>query len=246
MIRKPSKWVARLDQIFYPGYEDRWDDELFSRVIGERLQPEFEVIDVGAGAGIVTQMNFRGRVKRIVGVDPDPRVAENPTLDEGHVGRGEAIPYPDESFDLAFSDHVLEHVENPRALFREVWRVLKPGGRYLFKTPNRRHYVPLVARLTPLSFHQLVNRLRGLDDEDSFPTLYRVNTPEDIRAVAAETGFVVEKIDLLDGRPEYMRISAPTYVLGWMAERANHHIPALARFRPGIIAALQKPARPSA
>ena len=38
---------------------------------------------------------------------------------------------------------------------------LKPGGCFFGKTPNRNHYMPLAARLTPLSFHKWFNKKRG-------------------------------------------------------------------------------------
>ena len=104
------------------------------------------MLDLGAGAGIVPEMNFKGHARRVCGVDPDPRVADNPHLDEGREGVGESIPYPDASFDVVVSDNVFEHLDNPLAVFREVHRVLRPGGLLLAKTPNRWHYVAIGAR----------------------------------------------------------------------------------------------------
>ena len=46
------------------------------------------------------------------------------------------LPYPDASFDLVTCSEVLEHVENYRAVLREIRRVLKPGGLMVITTPN--------------------------------------------------------------------------------------------------------------
>jgi hypothetical protein len=54
------------------------------------LNPNAHVLDLGAGAGIVPEMNFRGLAARVCGVDPDPRVLQNRHLDEGKIGYGEA------------------------------------------------------------------------------------------------------------------------------------------------------------
>ncbi|MFC7692923.1 class I SAM-dependent methyltransferase [Paeniroseomonas aquatica] len=54
------------------------------------------------------------------------------------VGEGEALPFPDLSFDRILLVHGLEHAENARRLLREAWRVLKDDGRLLVVTPNRR------------------------------------------------------------------------------------------------------------
>ncbi len=233
--------VAWLDRRLYPRFERNWDDRLFRERILARLGPTTELLDLGAGAGIVPAMDFRGRAGRVCGVDPDPRVAENPYLDEGRVGVGEAIPYPDQSFDLVFADNVLEHLERPDLVFAEVARVLKPGGRFLAKTPNAWHYMPLIARLTPHGFHQWVNRWRGRAEVDIFPTRYRANTPGTLERLAAGAGLVVTRCELIEGRPEYLRMTAPTYVLGWAYERLVNAVPSLAPLRILLVAELTKP-----
>ena len=45
-------------------------------------------------------MNFKAHAKRVCGLDPDPRVVDNPYLHEAKVGLGERIPWPDGTFDV--------------------------------------------------------------------------------------------------------------------------------------------------
>src|SRR5690606_33457158 len=194
------------------------------RVIA-RLTPDSTILDLGAGAGIVKQMDFRGHAARICGVDLDPRVEQNPFLDEGRVADGATIPYPDATFDLVFADNVLEHLVDPVSVFREVFRVLKPGWHFLFKTPNKNHYMPVISRLTPHAFHRYVNRKRGRAEDDTFPTHYRANSRADIARVAAASGFVVENIEFIEGRPEYLRMFTATYLVGLAYERLVNGVP---------------------
>ncbi|MBX9758775.1 MAG: class I SAM-dependent methyltransferase [Beijerinckiaceae bacterium] len=239
-----SRLVEWLDGKLYPGVGRNWDDEIFRERILRTLTPGAMLLDVGAGAGVVKQMDFRGRAARVCGVDLDPRVTENPFLDEGRLADAGRIPYDDATFDVAFADNVMEHLDEPALVFAEIARVLKPGGTLLFKTPNRTHYMPAIARATPHRFHQLVNRRRGRKEMDTFPTRYRANSPRQVAALAAATGFAIESIDRIEGRPEYMRISGPTYMLGAAYERAVNATDLLARFRILLIAQLRRTGTP--
>jgi ubiquinone/menaquinone biosynthesis C-methylase UbiE len=233
--------VEWMDRTFYPEYGKNWDDLMFREAILANLSPSSTVLDVGAGAGIVEAMNFRDKVARICGVDLDERVAGNPMLHEGRVADAAHIPYPDASFDLIFADNVMEHLERPTEVFTELARVLKPGGKLLFKTPNRTHYMPMIARMTPHWFHQYYNRKRGRDAEDTFPTCYRANARRDIELLAGGAGLVVSRVKLIEGRPEYLRMSALTYVAGLLYERFVNATEAMAGIRILIIAELRKP-----
>lgn len=48
----------------------------------------------------------------------------------------EALPYPDTTFDLITCTEVIEHIEHYRQTFREIFRILKPGGAFIVTTPN--------------------------------------------------------------------------------------------------------------
>lgn len=234
--------TRRLDQKLYPAFERNWDDRLFrDRILIHLEQSPMDILDLGAGAGIVEQMNFRKVAAHVCGVDPDPRVVNNPYLNEGKVGFGEAVPYPDEHFHLVFADNVLEHLPKPEKVFFEVHRVLRPGGLFLAKTPNKWHYMPLIAQLTTHRFHQRINRKRGRASENTFPTQYLANTTKAIMNLAALAGFEVVQLDLIEGRPEYLRFTTPTYLVGWLYERLVNTVPGLEKFRIVMIVELRKP-----
>lgn len=234
-----------MDRILYPEFGENWDDELFRRHILGCLLPESRVLDLGAGRGNVAQMNFRSLVAHVAGVDVDPAVLTNPFLDSAAVIRMDdgRIPHGDGAFDVVFSDNVLEHLPDPLATLREVRRVLRPGGVFLAKTPNKWHYMPLVARSTPIWFHRLYNRLRGRNESDTFPTTYRCNTLGAVTRLADAAGMSVESVSFIEGRPEYLRIVAPLYVFGWLYERVVNSSARLAPLRGVMLVTLRARSR---
>ena len=116
----------------------------------------------------------------------------------------------------------------------------KARGVFLFKTPNKLHYMPMIARLTPHVFHQYVNRVRGRAEVDTFPTRYRINTKSDVQRFAQATGFDVEEIRCIEGRPEYLRMTVLTYVIGMLYERIVNLTEVFAPFRILLIGTLRK------
>ena len=225
------KIIDKLDDFFYAKLENNWDDKLFREIILRHINKDSVVLDIGAGAGIVSEMNFKQNVKFICGIDLDPRVQENPMLHEGKIADASRIPYEDEKFDLIFADNVMEHLEDPEGVFAEAKRVLKPGGLLLFKTPNRWHYMPIIARATPLSFHKFVNQLRGRAGVDTFKTFYRANSKHQVNAVVQKIGLHVSKINLIEGRPEYLRFNTLFYCIGILYEKLVNSHSILSYFR---------------
>jgi SAM-dependent methyltransferase len=233
--------VDWIDDHFYPGWQSHWDDLAFAQRVERVLSRNAVLLDLGAGAGIVQELNFRGKGAKVVGLDPDPRVLTNPFLDEARVGIGNEIPSTSNSFDVVVSANVFEHVDEPRAMFEEIARVLKPGGLFLLKTPNRRHYIAFIARCTPLWFHRFYNRLRGRNTGDTFSTKYKANSDSALRNLANAAVLELVDCEFIEGRPEYLRLAAATYVFGLLYERIVNRFAFLARYRAVIIATFRKP-----
>jgi SAM-dependent methyltransferase len=186
-------------------------------------------------------MNFKGLVRCVIGIDPDRSVATNPYCTAVVVAKGEHIPFRDNSFDVAYACNVVEHLEHPLEVFKEVYRVLKPGGSFFVKTPNKWHYVSMLARLTPHRFHTWYNELRGRGSEDTYPTRYKGNSRLALKRLAAQSGFLLAGVEQVEGRPEYLRLCTPTYLLGWLYERVVNSSRIFAGLRVLLIAEFHKP-----
>ena len=96
------------------------------------LAPEI-VLDIGCGTGrLLRRAALRWPSARLVGVDPAEGMIERarsltPSV-TFHIGKGEALPLPDSSVDVAFSTISFHHWEDQAAGVREVARILRPGG----------------------------------------------------------------------------------------------------------------------
>lgn len=103
------------------------------------------VLDVGCGTGIVARLAAE-RVApdgAVIGVDVNPgmlavaRSVDAPeTPIEYHEASAEAMPFPDESFDVALCQMSLQFMPNRRAALAEMRRVLVPDGRVVINVPG--------------------------------------------------------------------------------------------------------------
>lgn len=228
---------------FYPR-SSGWIDGTaeFHSICREHLKPRDKILEIGAGLSNNTS-RFLCQMGELHGVDMDPVVMENDALQEAYVITDDHYPVSDGVYDVCISDYVLEHVEYPKEHLSEVYRVLKPGGVYIFRTPNLWHYVALVARLTPYWFHILTSgRLRNHESgsHDPYPTFYRINSKKKITELARNTGFSVEAISLVEKEPSYGLISKVLFLLFVGYERIVNSSEAFAIFRANIFAVLRK------
>jgi SAM-dependent methyltransferase len=229
--------IEDLDRRFYPDPID--EHVLFDRMVHAYVGPDAVVLDAGAGRGSVFPYDYRDLAARIVGVDRDTAVLENPNVDEAAVADLAHLPYRDGEFDTIFSRFVFEHLERPGAVLRELRRVLKPGGHLLIHTPNRWHYVTLVAAVTPTRLHTWYRRRLGWTGGPAFATKYRANTPAALERLAHASGFAIRSLELLEPKPSYLALHPLAYRAGIAYERLVNRYQTLARFRANILADLQ-------
>lgn len=128
--------------------------------------PVTSLLDVGCNAGVWLRDCARHHPSaRLAGVEINAAALEQarqavPSADLHHTG-AERLPFPDQSFQYVTCMEVLEHLpgELRPAAFREIWRVLQPGGRFILTVPhagwfawldsnNMRHRLPGLYRWT--------------------------------------------------------------------------------------------------
>ncbi|HET9360668.1 MAG TPA: methyltransferase domain-containing protein [Vicinamibacterales bacterium] len=105
------------------------------------------VLEFGAGTGtFIQRLSAEGPVGILTGADLLPRPQRLPdSVNWIQADLNLPLPCGDESFDAIVSTEVIEHLENPRAVFREFSRLLRPGGYLLLTTPNQESIRSLAA-----------------------------------------------------------------------------------------------------
>lgn len=130
--------------------------ELFQRHISDRDR----CLDVGCGDGGTSGVWCQERAASYVGVDVSEAavaVARDRGLDARRIADASALPFPEDSFDVAVCVEVLEHLFQPQLAVAEIARVLRPGGRLIATVPNVAHWRSrvdaLVGRWNPRGDH---------------------------------------------------------------------------------------------
>ena len=169
----------------------------YARFLVERLDGVSRWLDVGCGRQVVPpdkmsleeQRACFGKVPFLVGIDVDQAILQHPLLKARVIGLCGALPFAADSFDLVTANMVVEHIQDPSTFLADIYRVLRPSGRFIFHTPNSLYYLVCIARVTPEFLkRKLVWILEGRRDEDIFKTYYALNTPQRVAHLAKLSG----------------------------------------------------------
>jgi SAM-dependent methyltransferase len=190
--------VSLLELVWGEGFLSPGGPAAVRAIVADHHLEELEVLDVGCGLGGIDVMLATEYGARVTGIDIEAGLVARARERVGRAGLDAQVriervepgplPFDDHSFDVVFSKDSWIHVEDKPALFGEVHRVLRPGGRMLAGDWMR----------GPEPYSREMEyffELEGLT--------YHMDTIENYGRILSQTGFT--EIELEDITAEYRR-----------------------------------------
>ncbi len=182
------------------------------------IGPGQSVLDVACGTGVLAREALK-RVRpggSIAGLDRNEgmlAVAKrtSPEID-WQPGVAEALPFADNHFDAVVSQFGLMFFDDRITALKEMWRVLRPGGRMAVAVWDALERTPGYADMTVL-----LQRLFGDRAADALRVPYVLGDPDTLLSLFAEAGIVDAQIQTPDGMARFPSIEAWVHadVKGW-------------------------------
>jgi ubiquinone/menaquinone biosynthesis C-methylase UbiE len=238
---------VKFEQVLVPGLQ--YSQSVYQDVLENYVAPDSVWLDLGCGHQILPawhaaeERKLVARCKEVVGMDYDQHsLLNHQTISRRVRGDVSSLPFRDNYFDMVTANMVVEHLSEPSAQFREVHRILKPGGLFIFHTPNAHGYSTAMARLVPDAIKgKLIYLLDGRQEEDVFETHYKANTPHQVESLARATHFKLIELKTLVTNAMFSLI-LPLAVPELLVIKLLRTEP-FKNFRTGIITVWQKPAQ---
>jgi SAM-dependent methyltransferase len=208
--------ATNYEEAIVPALTREWAPRL---VAAARIRRGDRVLDVACGTGVLSRAAAEavGPAGSVTGLDPDPGMlaiaARGAPGIAWHRGAAENLPFPDATFDAVVSQFGLMFFPGrPRGL-REMWRVLRPGGRMalavwasLDETPAYADEVALVERVAGTAAADVLRSPFVLGDRARFESTF------------TGAGITLESLTTHAGTGRFPSIRAmlETDLIGWL------------------------------
>jgi len=193
--------------------------ELYIDAIDHHVCSDTRILDIGCGHADFLKTVY-ARTPNTYGIDPDADALEKNEIVKNKItGSAEKLPFPDSSFDIVVSAWVLEHLKNPLKTFKEIHRVLSPGGKVIFLTPNAWNFNVWMIRMVPEKFHDFfTQKLYNRQENDTYPKQYKINTLKKIDKILGAAG-LRKHSTTMNGDPSYISFNKPLFKMSCLIEK---------------------------
>ena len=122
------KFYDLINTVLTFGFDKSWREKAVSNLIGN------SVLDLGSGTGAAYKqlLNFE-----TTAIEPDKKMLELNTFENKVLGSAEDLPFDNNSFDNVFCSFVWRNVTDTSKALEEVYRVLRPGGKFILLDMTR-------------------------------------------------------------------------------------------------------------
>jgi SAM-dependent methyltransferase len=134
-----------------------WDELISPLISGENKYP---IIEIGCGAGLLLE-HLAPLPQMKIGVDINSQSLTFLSSRYDQINHqnyffpvtafGESLPFTENYFGGAILSEVIEHLDDPRLIIQEAYRVLRPGGWCYLTTPNYRSFWPVMEKILDIS-----------------------------------------------------------------------------------------------
>jgi ubiquinone/menaquinone biosynthesis C-methylase UbiE len=225
-----------------------WNQEAYGERVLDYLKPGIRWLDLGCGnrllCGGLEKLESKLALRPFVGVDLS---LENLRLQRHTKWCVQAdanyLPFRSGFFDLITGNMVIEHLTNPDLTFRELNRVLAPGGTILLHTPNLANYQVFGNRVLSkmMSSHlhaALVATSEKRTEDEIYPTFYRANTKGRLRNLAGAMFKVT--VEFMPAPRPFFHYFAPVALVELLITRLTR-VHSFEQFSTTLLITMQKP-----
>jgi SAM-dependent methyltransferase len=213
---------------------------IYENTIHSNLKEDDCILDAGCGRTMPILRAFSNGNRKCIGVDLEEctEPQNNMTYLQNDISK---IDLQSDSVDIVISRAVLEHVEYPLTVLKEINRILKVGGKFISLVPNKWDYVSILSSVIPNKYHgHIVSKTEGRKVEDVFPTYYRANSYHLINRLARGSGFEIQRFNYLNQYPSSFMFNPYLFLIGVAYERLTSKIELLNFLRSWILFVLEK------
>lgn len=230
-------------------YEDRSEKMALQKFIA-KIPNRNSLIDIGGGFGRLAEI-YAPIFKKCLLVDPSQRLLDQAQkrfrrysyfeLKKGNIKR---ISATDEEFEVALLVRVIHHLADPLLAFREVNRILKPGGFFILEFANKIHFLAVLRAWLKGDF-DFTRNLQPLDQRSAESIAKRTilflnHHPQFIRHQLEKSGFrIIFSLSVSNLRYSFLKKIIPMPILLFL-ESICQQLLASCHFGPSIFLLCQK------